>query len=161
MPSAIRPLEPADVPFVVDFAVRAWEPVFESLEHVLGHDMFEAMHEGGWRPIQARAVEEACTSSEMTTWVADDAGTPRGFVTVQLRPDDREGEIYMIAVDPASQQRGVGAQLTDHAVAWIAEQGMRFAVVATGGDPGHAPARATYEAAGFTVLPLARYYKAL
>jgi hypothetical protein len=31
----------------------------------------------------------------------------------------------------------------------------------TGGDPGHAPARHTYEKAGFTPLPLVRYYKEL
>jgi hypothetical protein len=38
---------------------------------------------------------------------------------------------------------------------------LRLAVVATGGDPGRAPARAAYENAGFTALPLVRYYQAL
>jgi hypothetical protein len=33
--------------------------------------------------------------------------------------------------------------------------------VATGGDEGHAAARALYEAAGFTGLPLVRYYREL
>jgi hypothetical protein len=33
--------------------------------------------------------------------------------------------------------------------------------IGTGGDPGHAPARRTYEAAGFTPLPLVRYYRLL
>jgi hypothetical protein len=31
----------------------------------------------------------------------------------------------------------------------------------TGGDPGHAPARAVYERAGFTLLPVARYFRTL
>ncbi|WP_369253500.1 hypothetical protein [Geodermatophilus amargosae] len=35
------------------------------------------------------------------------------------------------------------------------------AVVATGGDPGHAPARRTHEAAGSTPLPLVRCYRML
>jgi hypothetical protein len=39
--------------------------------------------------------------------------------------------------------------------------GMDIAVVETGGDPGHAPARAAYEGAGFTVLPIARYFRLL
>jgi hypothetical protein len=39
--------------------------------------------------------------------------------------------------------------------------GMDIAVVETAGDPGHAPARATYEAAAFTPFPVARYFKLL
>ena len=35
------------------------------------------------------------------------------------------------------------------------------AVLVTGGDDGHAPARALYERHGFTGLPLVRYYRAL
>jgi hypothetical protein len=38
---------------------------------------------------------------------------------------------------------------------------MDIAVVETGGDPGHAPARAAYEVAGFTLLPIARYFRLL
>jgi len=34
---------------------------------------------------------------------------------------------------------------------------MSVAMVATGGDPGHAPARRTYEKLGFRQLPLAHY----
>jgi len=38
---------------------------------------------------------------------------------------------------------------------------MRVAMVETGGDPGHAAARRTYEKAGFTLVPIARYFKNL
>jgi hypothetical protein len=38
---------------------------------------------------------------------------------------------------------------------------MRVAMIGTGGDPGHAPARRTYDKAHYTVIPLARYFKAL
>ena len=71
------------------------------------------------------------------------------------------GEIEMIAVDPQHQRRGVGKQLIDHALDQFRRAGLRVAVVATGGDPGHGPARAAYEDAGFTALPLVRYYRAL
>ena len=37
-------------------------------------------------------------------------------------------------------------------------KGIHLAVVGTGGDPGHAPARRSYEKAGYTGLPLVRYY---
>ena len=39
--------------------------------------------------------------------------------------------------------------------------GMDIAVVETGGDLGHTPARATYETAGFVLLPIARYFRML
>jgi len=161
MPASIRPLAREDVDQVVDLSVRAWTPVFTSLREVLGAEMFERMHPGGWRTIQADAVRETCTDPGMTVWVAADGDAVVGFVAVVLHTDDREGEIHMIAVDPELQRRGIAARLTDHAVEWIAQQGMELAVVATGGDPGHAPARASYERSGFTALPLVRYYKLL
>ncbi len=162
MSATIRRLTSDDVPIVVDFAVRAWAPVFESLETVLGAEMFARMHPDGWEGLQAAAVEATCNDPAMTTWVATDAAdAPVGFVSVVLHRDDHEGEIHMLAVDLGHQRRGIAARLTDHAVEWIAEQGLPLAAVATGGDPGHAPARAAYEAAGFTALPLVRYYKAL
>ena len=36
-----------------------------------------------------------------------------------------------------------------------------MALVGTGGDPGHAPARRAYEQAGFTALPIVNYVKKL
>jgi ribosomal protein S18 acetylase RimI-like enzyme len=71
------------------------------------------------------------------------------------------GELYMLAVDPASQRNGVGTLLTNFALERIKGSGMTVAMVESGGDPGHAPARSTYEKAGFSLLPVARYFKAL
>jgi hypothetical protein len=41
------------------------------------------------------------------------------------------------------------------------DNGMTVAMVETGGDPGHGPARRTYEQAGFVRLPIARYFRKL
>ena len=43
----------------------------------------------------------------------------------------------------------------------MAVRGVPLAVIGTGGDDGHAPARALYERHGFPGLPLVRYYRAL
>jgi GNAT superfamily N-acetyltransferase len=53
------------------------------------------------------------------------------------------------------------AALTEAATAWLRDQGATIAMVETGGDAGHAAARATYERAGFTALPVKRYFKTL
>jgi ribosomal protein S18 acetylase RimI-like enzyme len=71
------------------------------------------------------------------------------------------GEIYMIAVDPDYQHRGIGTALVEFALDFMKVAGMSVAMVETGGDPGHAPARCTYEKVGFGLLPIARYFKKL
>ena len=69
--------------------------------------------------------------------------------------------IEIIGVDPDYQRRGISSRLTEHAIEHMLHCGMDIAVVETGGDPGHSPARAAYEAAGFTLLPIARYFRLL
>ena len=71
------------------------------------------------------------------------------------------GVIDIIGVDPDLQRRGIASQLTGHALDHMRRCGMDIAAVGTGGDPGHAPARAAYEVLGFTLLPSARYLKLL
>jgi ribosomal protein S18 acetylase RimI-like enzyme len=163
VPVRIRDLADADLEKVVALSLRAWAPVLDSMRRVLGDAVYLHLYPD-WQSIQARAVEQVCREAA-GTWVADVGGTPVGFVAVVHHgPADDEpvsGEIEMIAVDPQHQRRGVGKQLIDHALDQMRRAGLRLAVVATGGDPGHAPARAAYENAGFTALPLVRYYQAL
>jgi hypothetical protein len=47
------------------------------------------------------------------------------------------------------------------ATAWLRDQGMRVAMIRTGGDTGHAPARRVYERLEFRQLPSAQYFRAL
>lgn len=105
-------------------------------------------------------MASACDAQDLSVWVALDGGRVVGFVAVRIH-DALLGEIYMIAVDPSAQRRGFARALTDHALAFMRSRGNSIAMVETGGDPGHAPARRTYEAAGFRNLPLARYFRKL
>jgi GNAT superfamily N-acetyltransferase len=82
-------------------------------------------------------------------------------VVVELQEHEREGGIYLLAVDPKHQRRGIGGGLTEYALAWIKEQGMDVAYVGTGGDPGHGPARRVYERAGFSGFPVVQYMRLL
>ena len=76
--------------------------------------------------------------------------TPVGFAAVRYGNEGATtiGEIDMIAVDPDHHREGIAALLMDWAVAEIEAAGVELAVIATGGDPGHAPARALYERFG-------------
>lgn len=170
--SSIRPYRRGDRDAILALSLRAWEPVFASLAEVLaGSDVFERLHPD-WRASQIEAVDAALDDESTTTSVAIVPPSPErrsteagdvvaGFVAVRARPDASLGEIHMLAVDPAHQRRGIAAALTAHALAWMTDRGLRTATVETGGDRGHGPARRTYVAAGFTALPVVRYFRAL
>ena len=155
MQIAIRPLGPDDAEAIVRLSLRAWAPVFDSLANAMGPGLFRHLHPD-WRVDQENDVRAACATKQ--TWVAEIESEVVGFVAVELRRAQSEGEIHMLAVDPDHQERGIGTTLTSFAVDRIREAGMTLAIVETGGDPGHAPARRTYEKAGFTVLPIARHF---
>jgi ribosomal protein S18 acetylase RimI-like enzyme len=94
-------------------------------------------------------------------WVAE-SDTVAGFVAIKVTDAERLiGEVWMLAVDPDAQRRGIGSALTNFATERLRESGMRIAMIDTGGDAGHAPARRVYERADYTLLPIARYWKAL
>ena len=146
---------------IVGLSLRAWAPVFESLEQAMLPAVFRAFYRGDWRGAQQRAVEAVCTDPAVHVWVATEQSRVAGFVALKLHPEDQMGEIYMIAVDPDFQRRGIATRLTSHSVDFFRNAGMAIAMVETGGDPGHAPARRAYEASGFQLLPVARYFKGL
>jgi ribosomal protein S18 acetylase RimI-like enzyme len=146
---------------VVDLSLRAWAPAFASLERALGSEIFRRQHPD-WREDQRRAVEEVCARKKGLVWVAEVDGTAVGFVAVELHHPERSmGEISMLAVDPDHQGRGIGTALTEFALDRLKDAGMTVATVETGGDPGHAAARRTYEKAGYVHLPIDRYFKNL
>ena len=66
----------------------------------------------------------------------------------------------MIAVHPEHQRLGHARALMEFAIQRLRDQGLELLNVGTGGDPGHEPARALYEAVGFTGVPLVNYYLA-
>lgn len=157
----IRPYETNQLDAIVRLSLRAWAPVFDSIKSILKPDVYREFYPDGWQSSQQRAVEDVCKSGEAHVWTAIEDTETVGFVAVKLHQQIKLGEIYMIAVDTDYQRRGIATALTHFAVNWMKDAGMTVAMVETGADAGHAPARRTYEQAGFDLLPLARYFKKL
>ena len=145
---------------IVDLSLRAWEPVFASIETVMDPAVFRAQHPD-WRASQRKTVEESCADTATSVWVALENDAVVGFAALTTHTEDSMGEIYLIAVDPDHQRQGVARALTEHSLEQFRRAGLTTVMVDTGGDPGHLPARRTYEAAGFRELPISRYFKAL
>ena len=160
-PHSIRPLAPADLEVVVDLSLLAWEPVFNSFENILGGAIFDRLYRPDWRAAQADNVRRICLADSAESFIvatADDVAV--GFVVLQQDQDESVGVIEMIAVHPQHQRRGHARALMEFAIQRLRDQGLQLINVGTGGDPGHAPARALYETVGFTGVPLVNYYLA-
>jgi GNAT superfamily N-acetyltransferase len=136
--------------------------VFDSLRRVLGDAIFARLHRPDWETVQAEAVRASCTNDARVVFVAVADGRPVGFAAVALDAvHEGMGVVDVIAVDPMYQRRGIATQLMERSAEHMRARGMDIAAVETGGDEGHAPARALYDSLGYTPLPVVRYLRAL
>jgi ribosomal protein S18 acetylase RimI-like enzyme len=104
---------------------------------------------------------DAIVRLSLRAWSPVFAGSTVDFVAVKLDSESSMGEIYMVAIDPEYQGRGIGSTLIEFALDQMKNAGVSIVMVETGGDPGHAPARRTYERLGFGLWSVARYFKKL
>jgi len=157
----VRPVCENDVKDLVQLSLLAWAPIFPSFRHILGQGIYSAIWPD-WKTNQREAVEKVCSDGDKTpVYVAELNGTVVGFIAYQLNLQDKTGEVQLLAVHPDYQNRGIGTKLNTFALERMKESGIKLARVETGGDPSHAAARSSYEKAGYTGLPLVRYFKDL
>ena len=156
----IRPFDDSDTGAVVDLSLRAWAPVHVSIREALGPEINDAL-QPDWRGKQKLDVEDVLATTTGNVWVAEVDDIVAGFVAVRIHDDRRIGEIEMLAVDPPRQGAGIGTALTKWALDSIKASGISIAMVETGADPGHVPARRTYENAGMKLVPVSRYFMKL
>lgn len=153
----IRAVRDGDIEDLVQLSLLAWVPVFDSFEQVLGSSIYRMIWPD-WQAGQREAVETVCKDGETVVWVAEVDGAAVGFVAYGMNDKDKTGDVQLLAVHPDHQNLGIGTELNAFALNKMKESGMAMAKVETGGDPSHAPARRSYEKAGYRALPLVRYF---
>jgi ribosomal protein S18 acetylase RimI-like enzyme len=151
----------ADLPAIVTLSLAAWAPVFTSFQQTLPAAVYQRLYPD-WQQQQRDVVERYCRdTARNTTWVAVVGGVVAGFIVYTLEQETKQGVVELLAVDPAYQHLGLGTHLNRLVLDQMRAAGMTLALVSTGGDPGHAPARQTYEKAGYTALRNVLYVQAL
>lgn len=164
----IIPYEPPMRQAALDLALRAWSSVFPQLKAAVPGFVYGAFYPEEWQKRQLSDLGQILDNEPHTVDVAmlqgqNGSETPQlaGWVCTRIHPEDSMGEVYILAVDPQFQRRGIGHALMNHSHDRAQAAGMTMMMVETGDDPGHAPARHTYEAAGYQRWPVARYFKNL
>ena len=103
----IREFRPGDLDAIVEFSLRACEPVHASMRQVLGDTIYFRLIPD-WMAVQAEDVKSSCTNDEHSVFVAVSEGRPVGFAAVALNAfHERMGVVQIIAVDPDYQRRGI------------------------------------------------------
>ena len=155
----IRSFVDQDLDAVILLSLLAWEPVFRSFQRILGPNIYPRLYPD-WHKSQKAVVQTTCEDKERFRVIVSELDNQVvGFLAYELKGDT--GEVFLLAVHPDYQNQGIGTELNLVALEQMTTAGMKLAEVGTGGEEGHAPARQSYEKAGYTALPLMRYYKAL
>ena len=155
----IRPFKNSDIHDLISLTLLAFEPVFVSFEKILGPRIYPVIYPD-WRKRQKEGVEKISVDKKISLWVAEVNEKVVGYIAFEFYGDDT-AEVQLLAVHPEYQNRGIGTQLNTFVLQKMKESRMKMAIVSTGGDESHAPARRSYEKAGYTALPLVKYYRDL
>lgn len=160
MTITIRPAHENDLDNLKNLTEDAFEPIFASFAKMLGAEIFAHAYPD-WRTLQRNLVESMVKDEKINVWVADVDGEAIGLISYTLNEEEKSGEIQFLVVHPDYQNDGVGSQLNEFVLDKMRSAGMKLAVVGTGGDDAHAPARRAYEKSGFVPLPNVWYFKNL
>jgi ribosomal protein S18 acetylase RimI-like enzyme len=157
----IRPIRNSDADEIFELAILAFSPIFKSFKEILGSDIFEFIWPD-WQASKKRSIEKlAQEDSQTVTFVSECDCVIAGFISYRLDHVSKTGTIQYLAVHPDYQRKGIGTELNEFALSRMHQSGMTMAVAETGGDESHLAARISYERAGYTGLPLVRYFQKL
>lgn len=146
----IRAYQPDDSHTLMDIGNRAWHGIFQMYRELYGEDLFARMMPN----VESRKGEEVrryCEKNPDCVFVCEEEGRIVGFVTFRIDGNKGMGEIGNNAVDPDCGLKGIGQQMYRAVLDHFRKLGLAFAMVNTGLDEAHAPARRAYERAGFDI----------
>jgi predicted kinase/ribosomal protein S18 acetylase RimI-like enzyme len=159
---AMRRFEPPDRDAIQAVRQRAFQPVFDSFQRLLGNEIFRAEYNDADES-QAAYLDSICQhESGKEVYVLIEAGAVIGFVGLSADVDRKRGEIDLNAVAPEHQGRGGGQFMYAFALRRLKELGVLVVRVSTGNDSSHGAARRAYEGVGFRAsIPSITMYRLL
>lgn len=144
-----RQARPEDAARLRAIRRAAFAPVFASFRSILGDEIYDLAQRREDEAQEGLLTSLMAANSGWALYVAQSGDDVVGFVAIHVDRETQIGEIGLNAVDPSLAGKGLGTTMYEFAVAYMKQEGMRVATVATGGDPSHGPARRAYQKAGF------------
>jgi ribosomal protein S18 acetylase RimI-like enzyme len=151
-----------DLTRVTELTIETFGPFYENFFRTIVGDVVFANQHGNWRDnyrTQVAELHEPRKHKYVAVAETDDAIA--GYIAWSIDPTRRDGHVTILAIAAEHRRRRFGSALCEHAFDHMRTLGTEVAVIGTGGDPFHAPARALYEQLGCTFLPVAVYYRQL
>lgn len=159
-------LPPLQVP--ADLAVRSYAGPADDAELLRVNNVAFDWHpeQGGWTAAELGARRGAAWFDAAGLFVATAVDAPQrllGFHWTKVSPGNgggpAEGEVYIVAVDPAAQGRGVGRLLTLAGLYYLRDRGVGVFLLYTEAD--NTAAIHTYTRLGFHTARVDRAYAAV
>ena len=142
-----------------EIAIFAWTGIHESYIANLGKEMHDHLFDG-WEEAKVNGVKKGLMSGRGYIALVD--GEVAGFIYYRVEEEKSMGVVGENAVSKDFKGLGIGAKMYAFILDKMREEGLKYATVHTGLDDGHAPARHSYEKAGFKKnLPSIKYYMEL
>lgn len=155
----IIPCEDKYIEDAIKLTYIAWQPIFDGYRNVLGEEMFNVFY-SGWKETKYKRVYEGLTSER--GYIALIENKVAGFIFYIVDELTKTGIIEENAIANEFRGLGIAHKMYDFVFDKMRGEGMVYAMVSTGLDDAHAPARKAYEKAGFDKgIGNIRYYKEL
>ncbi|MBT3288623.1 MAG: GNAT family N-acetyltransferase [Victivallales bacterium] len=146
----LRPFETEDTDVVVEIANLAWQGIYASQREILGDELYailcpEDLHRKG------NEMRGRCMRTPDHIWICGVNGRVAGFIMWSMNEEKKIGTLGNNGLHPEFAGRGLGTFMYRGVLAHFRANGMSHAMVHTGLDEGHAPARRAYERVGFDI----------
>ena len=125
----IAPYDPRYEKSLLELSRRSWKPVFDGFEPNIPDVAYASYYPKGCQVRQPTDLRAVLRDEQHNVSVAIIDEIVVGWVCVRIHPEDQMGEIYVLAVDPMFQRRGIGSKLVNHAFDVIRSAGMKMAMV--------------------------------
>jgi ribosomal protein S18 acetylase RimI-like enzyme len=124
----IRPYQPDDLAELRRITVEAFEGLAldQRIEEKIG-----VVHKKDWRWRKARDVDDDVRAHAAGVFVALQGNTILGYISTRVDHEAGKGRIPNLAVVPDARGSGLGRKLIEHALNYLRQEGMTFAVIET------------------------------
>ncbi len=148
----LRYAEKKDFPEIDEITVVCYSEIYESFVQRVGEEVFKGIYfnpELPWPESKTTQNHKLYSEHPEWIWVLENQEGVFGYVSFILRPEKNYGIIENNGILPSYTGEGWGKYMYRHVLKFFRSSGLRFALVETGLDDAHIPARRAYEGVGF------------